>query len=372
MNLIGRALVLLADTLPRAFRVGAAAFVLCGVPSVAFAQVQDDAALADVHDDKPVPAPAGAPSSIATTPARTGFDDRSETTNEERQKQEAELDPPLTTAELRVAHPDLQFRVTSPPTLTVSLTSIYPFQPFGIGLGYELYALPWLRLNALMSVGGTPTVNDRWRVSLYAETGIGIVLLRSPSQVVTEIKELPTLAGRNFHSKRASFDRFMFGEEPPPPGSFVRALVPAFHSLELEAGGFSGQYPLYRCTANCAEDPSVIAHTNEDASLQVTAIYAGLRYVYFRWARSEQVPFVSRFGVEAAVDAITNPFTPRDPNLFNLRDSHPVHDPVGVRVKLRIIGAKCAANGPCVGFDLMGGYLPTPADALVSANVVLD
>jgi hypothetical protein len=336
------------------------------VPTVALAQVQDDAALADVPDEKPPPAPAGAPSS--TTLSGTGFDDRAETTN---QQQEAELGPPLTTAELRAAHPDLQFRVTPPPTLTVSLTSIYPFQPLGIGLSFDVYALPWLRLDALTSVGGTPTVTDRWRVSLYGETGLGIVVLRSPSQVVTEIKALPTLAGRNFHSKRSAFDRAMLGEEPPPPGSFVRALVPDFHSLELEGGLFSGQYPLYRCTANCAEDPSVVEHTNEDASLQVTAVYAGLRYVYFRWARSEQVPFVSRFGVEAAVDAITNPFWRSDPHLFNLYDSHPAHDPVGVRVKLRITGAKCAANGPCVGFDLMGGYLPSPADGLFSANVVL-
>lgn len=351
-----------------AFRV-AAAFALVGVPRVALAQVQDDAALANIPpdspaDEKPPPLQASAPSTkIAST---TEFDDRSTTPNDP----EADLEPPTTTSELRRAYPDLQVRVTPPPALTASLMSIYPFQPLGVGLSYDVYALPWLRLSTTMSVGGTAIMNDQWRLSVYGDVGVGIVVLRSPTEVVTEIKALPTLAGRNFHSKRSALDRFMLGEEQPPAGSFVRAIVPAFHSLELEAGGFSGLYPLYRCTAHCAEDPDVVEHTNEDASRQVTAIFAGLRYVYFRWARSEQVPFVTRFGFEAAVDAITNPFWSADHSLLNLRDYHPSEHPVGVRIKLRIVGAKCGANGPCVGFDLMGGYLPTPNDALVSANLV--
>jgi hypothetical protein len=366
MNLIGRESALLATTRGLASRVAAAAFVVgVGVPRVALAQVQDDAALADVRDDKPPPGQSGAPST--TTPSNTGFDDRPETPTDPR---EVDLDPPMTSAELRRAHPDLQVRSTPPPALTVSLTSIYPFQPLGLGLGYEVYALPRLRLSTVLSTGVSAVVNNRWRISFYGDIGIGVVVLRSPTEVVTEIKALPTLAGRNFHSTRSAWGRLWLGEEQPPPGSFVRAILPAFHSLELEGGLFSGLYPLYRCTAHCAEDPNVAPHTNEDASLQVTAVYAGLRYVYFRWARSEQVPFVSRFGVEAAVDAITNPFWPSDPKLFNLSDHHPAEHPVGVRVKLRIIGAKCGPNGGCVGFDLMGGYLPTPADALVSANVV--
>jgi len=348
------------------------AFVLVGVPRVALAQVQDDAALADVPPDAPADVPDEKPSPLQSSAPSTkaasypGSDDRSTTPNDP----EADLEPPTPTAELRRAYPDLQVRVTPPPALTVSLMSIYPFQPFGLGLSYDVYALPWLRLSASLSVGGTAIMNDRWRPSGYADVSVGIVVLRSPTEVVTEIKGLPTLIARNFHSKRSALDRLIIGEEQPPAGSFVRAMVPAFHSLELEAGGFSGLYPLYRCTAHCAEDPDVVGHTNEDASRQVTAIFAGLRYVYFRWARSEQVPFVSRFGFEAAVDAITNPFWSPDQNLLNLRDYHPAEHPVGLRVKLRIIGAKCGANGPCVGFDFMGGYLPTPNDALVSANVV--
>src|SRR5437870_9207730 len=99
MNLIGRGPALLHAVLLLAFRTGAPTFVLGVVPRVAFAQVQDDAALADVPDEKTPPVQGGTPS--FTTPSATGFDDPAEKTKEQ---QEAELAPPLTTAELRAAH----------------------------------------------------------------------------------------------------------------------------------------------------------------------------------------------------------------------------------------------------------------------------
>jgi hypothetical protein len=339
--------------------IGAATFALTfAVPNDARAQVQDDAALADEPAVRPPAVQSGAPS--------TGFDGRRPTI----EPPEAELDPPLTTAQLHTAYPDLQVRVTPPPTLTVGLVGIYPLQPIGLGLGYDVYPMSRLRLNATISAGGTAVMNNQWRISFYAEVGVGVVVLRSPTEVVTEIKALPTEGGRKFHSKRSGVERALFGEEQPPPGAFVRATVPAFHSLELEGGLFTGLYPLYRCTAHCAEDPVLVPHTDEDASLQITPLFAGVRYVYFRWARSERVPFVTRFGFEAAVHAITNPFWRNDPSLFNIYDHHPGHHPVGARVNLRIIGLKCGANGGCFGLDLMGGYLPAPADALFSFGVV--
>jgi hypothetical protein len=88
-----------------------------------------------------------------------------------------------------------------------------------------------------------------------------------------------------------------------------------------------------------------------------------------RWARSERVPFRSSAGVEVAVDAIHNPFKPSDANLYNFHTRHPAHNPVGVRVKLRVPAAKCTVNDGCLGFDLVGGYLPSPADALISVNL---
>jgi hypothetical protein len=43
-----------------------------------------------------------------------------------------------------------------------------------------------------MSVGGSAAVNDQWHVSIYGEVGVGVAVLRSPAEVVTEIKALPT------------------------------------------------------------------------------------------------------------------------------------------------------------------------------------
>ena len=137
------------------------------------------------------------------------------------------------------------------------------------------------------------------------------------------------------------------------------------------AGTFTGLYPLYRCTADCDQNPILVPHTVEDASLRVTLFYAGLRYVYYRSASSEQAPFRSRAGFEAAVDALHNPFTVRDAGLFNIYDGHPSHDPIGFRVKIGLPTLKCIANGPCLGLDLMGGYLPTPADGMFSLNAVV-
>jgi hypothetical protein len=184
------------------------------------------------------------------------------------------------------------------------------------------------------------------------------------------IAQLPSAATKSFRSKRTELQRFMLGDETPPDDLFLHALVPAYHSLELEAGAFSGRYPLYRCVAPCNDEPRLMSPRREDASQQVLLLYAGVRYVYYRSARSERARFHSSAGVEVAVDAIHNPFPPSDANLFNRDDEHPAHNPVGVRVKLRIPAVKCTVNGGCIGFDLLGGYLPSPADALVSLNVI--
>ena len=345
---------------------GAAALALCCTSQAALAQVQDDAALADVpHEPKASgdavehEPPTGYPGSASSDP-----------TPATEAPSEPELPPPLTTAQLRAAYHDLEVRSTPMPLFTLGFTSIYPFQTLGFGVGVDVYVSPRLRLSGAVSVGASPVVNDKWNVAFYGEPGIGIVLVRSASETETEIKSLLTTVGRNFHSKRSGFERFMLGPEPPPPGSFVRAIVPSFHSFELEGGLFSGTFPFHRCTANCTGDPT--QRTNEDASRMVTSLFAGVRYAYFRWARSAQAPFVTRFGFEAAIDAITNPFWRDDTSLLNLRDFHPAAHRVGARAKVRLVGVKCGPNGGCIGFDVIAGYLPAPEDALMSLSMVFE
>lgn len=335
----------------KSWRVWAVVFTLgFGVRGIARAQPQDDAALADEPTAKNA-----WPLSGRGAPAAA--------------QQETEAEPPLTTAQLRQRYPDLELRVTPPPTLTLLVpTAIYPFQTLGIGLGFDMYALPRLRLSAIMAIGGSiGGVNGRWEFSAYGELGVGVAVLRWPGQAVAR---LPSPAALNFRSKRSAGERFILGEESPPEESFFHAIVPASHSLEVEVGALSGHYPLYRCTENCTGEPGV-SPTKESASVQATLIYAGLRYVYYRSARSARPPLSSLAGFEAAVDALNNPFSRPAPEVFNLSDHHPSHDPVGVRVKLGVPALKCSVGGSCLGVDLMGGYLPSPASAMFSVNATL-
>lgn len=321
-----------------------------GGPGIARAQPQDDAALADAPPKKQA-----WPSSGRSLGATA--------------QQEAETAPALTTAELRQRYPDLELRVTPPPTLTLLVpTVIYPFQTLGIGLGFDMYAVPRLRVSATMAIGGSiGGVSGRWEFSAYGELGVGVAVLRWPGQAVAR---LPGPDALSFRSKRSAGERFILGEEGPPEESFFQAIVPAFHSLEVEVGAFGGHYPLYRCTENCTGEPGV-SPTKESASMQVTLVYAGLRYVYYRSARSARPPLSSLAGFEAAVDALNNPFSRPGPEVFNLSDHHPSHDPVGVRVKLGVPALKCSVGGSCLGVDLMGGYLPSPASAMFSLNATL-
>lgn len=335
--------------------VRAAGIGILGVSALfaksARAQPQDDAALADSEEHIP-----------AATSGSTLWPSRPEPKPEEE-----DSEPVLTTAELGRAYPDLELRTAPSWNMTVIGQGIYPFQAVAIGLGVDAYPIERLRLSAVATGGVIPAVNDRWTYSLYGELGLGIVVARWASQTVVE---LPVIAARYYRPRRGPVARYFWGDDRPTGGPMVRALVPSSHSLELEGGAFTGRYPYYRCVADCDEDPSQVAHANEDASKQLVFLYAGVRYVYYRWARSAQAPFRSLGWFEASVDAVTNPAKPDDAQLFNPYDSPPSHGPIGVRVKLRIPAIKCIANGPCLGFDVMGGYLPSPADALASINLV--
>lgn len=332
----------------KSWRVWAVVFTLgFGVRGIAYAQPQDDAALADEPRAKNA-----WPISGRGAPAAA--------------RQETEAEPPLTTAELRQSYPDLELRFVPPPRVTLFLAAIYPFQTLGVGLGTDIYVLPQLRLSATSAIGGSiGPLDEQWELSLYGELGVGFAVLRWPGQTIAR---LPGRNALNFRSKRGTAERFLLGEESPPDESFFQAIVPTSHSLELEVGAFTGHYGLYRCTENCDGVPG-ISPTKESASVQATVLYAGVRYVYYRSAHSAQAPFRSVSGFEAAVDAITNPFSRPAADVFNRYNHHPSHDPVGLRVKLRIPALKCSVGGSCAGIDLMGGYLPSPADAMASVNL---
>jgi hypothetical protein len=300
---------------------------------VAVAQPQDDAALA--QDDKPQ--------------GRTLWHN---SVKDPKSEEEPDLEPVMTTDELRRAYPDLELRTNPGSTLSVSTGTLYPFQSIALTVATDIYVLPRLRLSSLVSAGFLHTFKNDWQFNVYAEAGFGVVAARWQSQTVAQ---LPVVAAR-FHRQDAT------------DGPIARAVVPSSHSLELEGGALTGRYALYRCTANC--DAESDSQSREDASTQLVMPYAGLRYVYYRMARSQQAPFRSASRFQVAADLLVAPFNPPDPRLFSvLWDHHPSRHPVGGRVVFRLPAFKCALLGPCFGLDLTGGYLPTPSDVLAAVSL---
>lgn len=318
----------------------------------ALAQVQDDAALANVPDDKPTgTSETTSPSNPSPPPPAVDEQDQ---------------EPPMTTAELLRAYPDLQLHATPVNHLSVLTGTIYPFQVFGVGLGSDLY-FSRVHVSAVATLGGALVVNDRWAASYYGEFSVGVAVLRWVGPTAAGLPLRP----HEYHAPpRTPVGRALLGDDRVQP--LTRALVPSSHSLEVEAGLFSGHYSLYRCTANCNQDPRLGTRELQDASLQTTFVYAGLRYVYFRWAYSEEAHFRAYNGIQLALDAITNPSTPHDATVFNSYDAHPSYTPIGFRTTIDIPAIRCEAQGRlCLGLNLMGGYLPSPADGTFMAGLVL-
>jgi len=313
-----------------------------GVPGVAGAQPQDDAALADPPDARPLQSNnAGSTVTSGTDPPPPRVDEA------------PELEPVMTTDQLRHAYADLELSTIPGSTLTVGISSIYPFQAAALSVGTDSYLLPRLRLSTLFSAGFSPTNTDKENFSVYGEASVGVAAWRWHSHTIAE---LPVVAAR-------------FHRENPADGPIARAVVPSSHSLELEAGALTGYYDLYRCTANCG-DPDFSRRTADPAGTQLLIPYAGLRYVYYRYARSKQAPFRSASRFQLAADVLTAPFKPPDPRLFTvLYNSHPSHHPIGGRLLFRFPAIKCAVLGPCFGIDLSAGYLPTPSDFIGSLSM---
>jgi hypothetical protein len=307
---------------------------LCSVAALARAQPQDDAALAE--------------EGRSTWPkGRSLWGDPKKTEPEP----EEDLGPIMTTDELRRAYPDVELRSTPGTTITVGTSTIYPFQSIAFGIGTDVYPLPSLRLSSFLSCGFSPTLNEKWQFNLYGEVGVGVAVMRWHGEKVVE---LPVVAAR-------------LRREQSTNTPIARGIVPSSHALELEAGALTGYYDLYRCTENCTAEASL--RTREAAGKQLMIPYAGLRYVYYRMARSQQAPFRSASRFQVAVDVLTGAISPPDPSLFSVfYNERPTRNPIGGRVVIRLPAFTCAILGPCFGLDLAGGYMPNPSDGLVSVS----
>lgn len=145
--------------------------------------------------------------------------------------------------------------------------------------------------------------------------------------------------------------------------------TPRSHSLEVEAGILSGQYVLYECLADCLEP--VGARRMRRAGSQLAVPFAGVRYVYFRWARSSKTPFRSTQRFQAAAQLLSRPINNPEAGLQDVRGRTIERGPVGGRLILQFPGVQRSPDSLALSADLTVGYLPSPSDAIVQVSLVL-
>jgi hypothetical protein len=307
----------------------------------ALAQPQDDAKLADDEAPKPEAqswSQMGPGASFGDTPAPAP---------------EPADQPPLSTEQLRALYPDLELQATPAHVrLTVFFGSIYPFLLAGGGIGADIEVAPRWRLSSFAAAGLTTAWNSP-SAGVFVELSTGFSVLRWLRETSVAVPE-PV--------------RWMSRHAPEEGRKMLRAVVPTSHSVEVEGGALVGSHPLYRCTDNC-DDPDLDKRTVQQEVGYLTVPFVGLRYSYYRWARSSEGAFRSTSRFEAEADLLTKPISNPASDLLNAQGKAISESPVGGRVVLKIPTSAC--TGACLGLDLMGGYLPSPSSALFSASLVV-
>lgn len=304
-------------------------------PSIASAQPQDDAALADVREEKPTP-----------------------TLGAVHREHIADA-PPLSLQQLRQEYSDLEVAATPQSGIGFFLGSVVPFQAFALGLNADLYALPRLRFSGFATLGISPTLNGESMISGYAEGSVGVAVLQSIRETSVNLP-VPT-------------PRLPVG--PGAPVAKQRGMVPVSHSLELEIGALTGQYTLYECTDNCIDangfPTAVEDRTMQRAGSQLAIPFAGLRYVYYRWARSKNTPFRSIQRFQIAAHVLTRPFNDPAPGLQKTTGQVIKQQDVGGRVIFQFPGFQRSPDALAFSVDMTLGWLPSPSDAILQFNFVL-
>jgi hypothetical protein len=313
------------------------------VPCAAWAQPQADAELAAVPQKETYPRPW---SIEGATPARP----RPKPTAEEPE------DPPLSTEELRKQLPDIELRDEPHHSkLGVYLGILFPFQYFAAGLSSDAYVTPRWRINALATAGVSPAWHGKSKFSPYGELSVGFAIKRWHTTAVVDLPQRQQL-----------FTKLVPEAERPT----YPAELPSSHSIELELGYMVGLIPLYRCSANCdAEDLG--ARTVEDETPWLVSALAGIRYYYFRWARSKTARFRSTMRFQATADLITRTLLNQPAaDLQNYQGQTISRSPVGGRLTLQVPLHRCVAAA-CFGINMTGGYFPSPGTPIVAMSVIV-
>jgi hypothetical protein len=144
-----------------------------------------------------------------------------------------------------------------------------------------------------------------------------------------------------------------------------RAMMPLSHSLEVEAGILTGQMSLYDCAGPC-DATFIVEESPNRLDTQLAIPYFGVRYVYYRWARSMRAQFRTTQRFQVAVDALIRPFNQPPAGLANYQGDPIKRHPIGGRIAFRFPSIGC--RGVCVSMDLAVGYFPSPAAWAIQAS----
>jgi hypothetical protein len=271
-------------------------------------------------------------------------DDSSDKPDAKEEATEAKREPaPLQGEDLRQMVPDLRIDPSPYPYwITVGFGGRYPFQAIALGLGLDVYATPWLRMNLTYAAGVTAVRDGRevgFAFSQYAEGSVGLAAIRGSD---TATVELPM--------------KDPFSEKP----GRLKAVIPSYFGVFLEGGAMTGLLAPSRCVSQCVPpaDPTLVTDT-----MQLVYPFAGIRYVAFHGVSSERTNFKSHDIFQAFFHLIGRPVNVRDRDLVGLvgDDMKPIYaTDLGFRFGIESPHICREASKACIRLGVTLGLSPLP------------
>ncbi len=261
--------------------------------------------------------------------------------------------PRLEGAVLEEALPDLENRSWPPPwSVTFTAGSRYPLQMTGFGIGAEGYLGRAVRIELVYSAG-LALQGAETHFSNYGKAIAGLKLFGG-------FGRLPIDASAPRKTDAS-------GRLLPPAPPLLKAWLPTYHAVLVEAGVVTGVIPLGRCRVSCPPSAADDVDTEFDWERpQLVYPLGGLRYVVSLGARSKRMPAIDRaFVFQVFAHAIYKPF---------FDSLHDVYWPGSEEhVERYFVGGQGGFVLPfclvsCIKLAVTAGYLPAPAGPLVEVG----
>ena len=233
-----------------------------------------------------------------------------------------------------------------PPIAFMPALSVHvPYQLLALGATLELFPVPWLRFSALYSFGiAIRTDPVAW--TSYAEALAGVRVFGTTGESAVDVPLKKRGAGIN----------------PVVPA--VKAWVPSYRGLYVEAGGMTGYTSLALCPDPCDAVLPLVER-------QLVMPVAGLRYVYSYDVRSVKRNVRKRTLIEVYAHVLGKPFNAPAAGPLYLPDNTEAGDAgIGGRVGVVVppLGGcltEITLGWDCFASSLAVGYAPYPRFFLI-------